>query len=200
MSGQYNSNVHHRKSIRLKEYDYSQDGAFFITICVEKRENRFGEIKEGNMLVNDAGKMIKAWWRKLFEKFPDTVIDAYIIMPNHFHGIIQITSIDKFVGAIPCNRPHYGSDKGENTVSPLQPIPNTYNGLGQYISWFKRMSTNEYIRNVKENNWKRFDKRLWQRNYYEHIICNEDDLNKIREYILTNPENWEKDTLYEPNP
>lgn len=190
----YNSTIHHRKSIRLKEYDYSQDGTYFITICLENRENRFGEIKEGEMLLNDAGKMIEIWWRILFEKFPKTVMDAFIIMPNHFHCIIQI------VGAKPCFRPFGNQDKGDYTESPLRiGIPNTYGGIGQYISWFKRMSTNEYIRNIKEKNWKRFDKRLWQRNYYEHIIRNKGDLNKIREYILTNPQNWEKDALYEPS-
>ncbi len=184
----YNPDIHHRKSIRLKGYDYSQNGAYFITICAQNRENRFGEIKNGEIKLNDAGRMIAAWWKKLFEKFPNIVIDEYVIMPNHIHGIIQI------VGAIPCNRPD-SNIRGENMVSPL-PIRNTYNGLGQYVSWFKRMSTNEYIRNVKQKNWKSFDSRLWQKNYYEHIIRNEQSLKEIHEYIINNPANWEKDELY----
>lgn len=95
----YNPDIHHRKSIRLKGYNYSQTGAYFITICIQNRECLLGSIVNGKMILNDAGKMIAAWWKKLFEKFLNIVIDEYVIMPNHIHGIIQI------VGAIPCNRP-----------------------------------------------------------------------------------------------
>lgn len=188
----YNLNIHHRTSIRLKGFDYSQNGSYFVTICVQNRKNRLGEIKNGVMYVNDAGKMVDKWWTKLFEKFPEIIIDEYVIMPNHFHAIIHS------VGAIPCNRPVTFPNQGENTVSPLQGwgISNTYNGLGRYISWFKQMSTNEYIRNVRQNNWDPFDRRIWQRNYYEHVIRNEENLYNIREYIRTNPKNWEKDDLY----
>lgn len=200
----YNPDIHHRKSIRLKRYNYSKEGAYFVTICAQNRECLFGSIVDEKIILNTAGKMIDSWWKKLFEKFPNIAMDEYIIMPNHIHGIIQI------VGAIPCNRPNSDSpqfdenqtnknetimNKGENMVSPLQ-SQNTYDGLGQYISWFKRMSTNEYIRNVKQNNWQPFDKRLWQQNYYEHIILDENDLNRIREYIINNPANWKKDELY----
>jgi len=83
---------------------------------------------------------------------------------------------------------------GENMVSPL-PI-NTYDGLGQIISWFKRMSTNEYINNVKTNNWPRFNQRLWQRNYYEHIIRDDGEIEHIRQYIADNPKNWNVDKLH----
>ena len=120
---------------------------------------------------------------------------------NHIHGIINIV-----VGATPCSRPiscnrpplynhpiKNNTIKGENTVSPLQKTSNRYNGLGQYISWFKRMTTNKYIYYVKNDGWESFNKRLWQRNYYDHIIRNEKSLNKIREYISNNPENWERD-------
>jgi len=104
------------------------------------------------------------------------------------------------VGAIPRNRPenvtdkHSGhldknmvSGKGENMVSPLQP------DVGRFVSWFKRMTTNEYIQNVKNNGWQPFDKKLWQRNYYEHIIRNENELNRVREYIINNPLKWSLD-------
>ncbi|MCK5595348.1 transposase, partial [bacterium] len=119
------------------------------------------------------------------------------IMPNHIHGIINIA-----VGAIPCNRPipyrpiknnKNHTIKGENTVSPLRKISNRYNGLGQYVSWFKRMTTNKYIHHVKINGWESFNKRLWQRNYYDHIIRNEKSLQEIREYIINNPATWADD-------
>src|SRR5438876_5847110 len=95
----FNPDIHHRKSIRLKNYNYSQEGAYFVTICTQNRECLFGEIKYGTMILNDAGKMIDIWWKKIFEKYSNIFLDKYVIMPNHFHGIIQI------VGAIPCNRP-----------------------------------------------------------------------------------------------
>lgn len=87
----------------------------------------------------------------------------------------------------------FASSRGENVVSPLR-ISNTYDGLGQYVSWFKRMSTTEYIRHVKNDNWPVFNKRIWQRNYYEHVIRNDAELNRIRQYIIENPLKWNADS------
>ena len=84
----YNPNRHHRKSIRLPGYDYSQSGAYFITVCAQKRECFFGEIADGEMRLNDAGKMIQKWHNELPNKFPDIELNEYVIMPNHFHCII----------------------------------------------------------------------------------------------------------------
>ncbi len=143
------------------------------------------------MRLNDIGQMVDIWWRKIFDRYDDISADEYVIMPNHIHGIINI------VGAIPRNRPVNNvknetiihDNSGENMVSPLR-ISNTYDGLGRYVSWFKRMSTTEYIRHVKNDNWPVFDKRIWQRNYYEHIIRNDTELNRIRQYIIENPLKW----------
>ena len=203
--------VYKRRTIRLKEYDYTQAGMYFVTVCVQDKKCLFGDVENGEMLLNEAGRMIDKWWQKLPDKYDEITIDEYCIMPNHIHGIINN------VGAIPCNRPNKECNipnkennrpnkkynytnykKGENMVSPVRKniIPNDYAGLGKYVSWVKRMSTNEYIRNVKNNNWLLFDKRLWQRNYYEHIIQNEKDLYRIREYIMHNPAQWDKDEYY----
>jgi len=139
--------------------------------------------------------MVNKWWNKLSNKYDFVDLDQFIIMPNHIHGIIRL------VGAIPCNRPpNYVNNRphdctGENVVSPLR-ITNTYNGLGQIISWFKRMSTNEYIHNVNHADWPPFNHKLWQRNYYEHIIRNQSDLFRIRRYITQNPSNWKQDKLF----
>lgn len=196
----YNPDKHNRRSIRLKDYDYSAAGAYYITMVTHHRECFFGEVVDNEMLLNDAGKMLDKWWCKLQEKFSGIELDEYVIMPNHFHGIIIIANNDDNVGAIPRNRPDENAQQtdenktqtGENTVSPLH-IPNKYDGLGRYISWFKRMTTNEYIRNVKQNDWQAFDGKLWQRNYYEHIIRDEAELNKKRDYITSNPLNWKTD-------
>ena len=197
---------HNRRSIRLKGFDYTRSGLYFITVCTQKREHLFGEVVGGEMVLNSAGKMIEKWWLKLSEKYTYVKLDQFIIMPNHIHGIIEIDNNP--VGAIPCNPPIDVSiknnsfrknqigdkpimndgDGGENMVSPLR-------GIGQYVSWFKRMSTNEYIKMVKQGVLKPFDKRVWQRNYWEHIIRNEKEYSNIANYIINNSKKWEMDKL-----
>lgn len=189
---QYNPNIHQRRSLRLKGYDYSQAGAYFITICAQARECLFGEIIESEMRVNNAGRMVRQWWSESAMKFNNIELDESVIMPNHFHGIINI------VGATLCGRAEHktGQDtKGQphNIGQPHRVAPT----LGNIVEWFKTMTTNEYIRNVRQNNWPQFSGKLWQRNYYEHIIRNEDELNRTREYIANNPARWAED---EENP
>lgn len=182
-----------RKSIRLKNYDYAQNGAYYLTICAQSRECLFGDVKGSVMVLNDAGKMVDKWWQKLPDKYA-IEIDAYRIMPNHLHGIINI------VGAHPCVRPDnngYDSDsKGRVHVLGQTHGSAPTTTVGMIVQWFKTMLTNEYIRNVKNNNWPAFNEYLWQRNYYEHIIRGEADLNRIREYIINNPADWDKDEYY----
>jgi putative transposase len=144
------------------------------------------------MKLNAAGRMIHYWWNRLPDKYPNIELDEYIIIPNHLHGII-------IVGADPRVCPetelHVRPDNnnGEHTGSPLRkPV-----SLSRMVQWFKTMTTNEYIQNVKQNNWSPFNKRLWQRNYYEHIIHDENELNRIRKYIIENPFKWDQD---EENP
>ena len=171
-----------RRSIRLKEYDYSQSGAYFITICTLNRARLFGEINHGEMVLNEAGKMITKWYYELKNKFPDIQCDQFICMPNHIHFIVINVGADLRV--CPDHEPNESANKtGEHTGSPLPKI----------VQWFKTMTTNEYIKHVKNYHWQPFNNKLWQRNYYEHIIRNDDDLNDIREYIIYNPEQWETD-------
>ncbi len=181
------TDLSYRTSIRLPRFDYATPNWYYVTICTQDRACLFGKINNKEMELNDIGHMIDKWRHKLPDKFTWVKLSHYIIMPNHLHGVIHI------VGAIPRNRPC--DHVGENMVSPL-PINNTYDGLGQIISWFKRMSTNEYINNVKTNNWPRFNQRLWQRNYYEHIIRNDGEIEHIRQYISDNPKNWNVDKLH----
>lgn len=155
--GKFNSEIHHRRSIRLKNYDYSQSGGYFITICTHNREPLF----ESEYVQN----MLKAFWEKLPAKFSIVQLDEFVVMPNHVHGIIII------------GQPHGAA-----------PTP-----LGDIIEWYKTMTTNAYINGVKNNQWGSFNERFWQRNYYEHIIRNEDELNRIRQYIIDNPMKWDED-------
>ena len=127
--------------------------------------------------------MIEKWWNELNNKYNNIELHSHIIMPNHFHGIIQI------VGADLCVCPDEKEEnikKGEHAGSPLH----------EMVQWFKTMTTNEYIRNIKQNGWKSFNGKLWQRNYYEHVIRNEESYIDLSEYIINNPINWQEDTYY----
>ncbi|MEN6621573.1 MAG: transposase [Smithella sp.] len=180
----YNPNIHHRRSIRLKDYDYSQSGAYFVTICTHNKAYLFGHVEDGTMNLNNAGKMIERWHQELGKKFSNIKCIEHIVMPNHIHYIIQNACISVGADLRVCpEKLGECMQKGEHTGSPLQ----------KTVQWFKTMSTNEYIQNVKNNQWPPFNGKLWQRNYYERIIRNEDELNRIREYIINNPINWSMD-------
>lgn len=200
----YDPEIHHRRSIRLKGYDYATEGAYFVTLCVQGRECLLGEVAGGKVTPNGAGEMINEWWQKLPTKFPNTRLDQYSIMPNHFHGIIRIV-----VGADPCVRPDFESNQ---RVRPdFESDPNNHRGhmrqgghgkdqgghmgppLRVIVQWFKTMTTNAYIRAVSTHAWTPFAGRLWQRNYYERIIRNTDELQRARKYIDDNPPRWATD-------
>jgi REP element-mobilizing transposase RayT len=172
---------HHRRSIRLKEYDYSQSGAYFVTICTYKREQLFGEIKNGIMCLNENGRIVYEKWFatnkirneiKLYE-------NEFIIMPNHIHGIVWIITVGA-TGRSPL--------QNNETTQPRGPKNKS---LSSFIAGFKSAAT-KHINKYHNTP----GKPLWQRNYYEHIIRNEPKLNKIQEYIINNPINWELDELY----
>jgi putative transposase len=161
-----------RKSPRLSDYDYSQAGAYFVTIGVQGRFYLFGEVIDGDMRLNPAGQMIGKWWRELERKFSSLKVDEYhVVMPNHFHGIVFIPELSA------------PGSEGGHPGPPLQRV----------VQWFKTMTTNEYIHGVKEHGWPRFHGSLWQRSFYDHVIRDEASLNRIREYISTNPVRWDLD-------
>jgi len=174
----YDPQKHHRRSIRLKGYDYSQAGAYFITICVQHGQSRLGHIQDGILVPSLAGEMVAECWYDLPERFPNIELDVFTLMPNHLHGIIVILET--------------GLNANQNPIV-----------LGDMLGAFKSISTNKYIEGVRQKGWKPFQKRFWQRDYYEHIIRNERALNAIRAYIMNNPANWQDDKLHpnaSPNP
>ena len=192
MPNNYNPKIHHRKSIRLKDYDYTSDGAYFMTVCTQHMEYMFGNIINGKMVLNPAGEMIRKWLFKLENKFKNILLDEYIIMPNHIHLIIFIMNV--VVGVDLCVNPERGVKQNSSCIQDRHiGLPLRRNGVSQIIQWLKTMTTNEYIRNVKQNNWKPFDQKIWQRNYYDRIIRNEKELDKIKKYIFENPLKWELD-------
>jgi len=173
-----NKNFPDRRSIRLKNYDYSQPGYYFITICCQHRLPLFGKIHNARMQLNHAGEMINAIWHKIPEIYANIKIDAFVIMPDHIHGIIQIV----VVGADSISAP---TTRAEIDSAPTAEI-NSAPTLSTIVQMFKRYTTIEYIKMVKQNIVPPFNKRLWQRNYWEHIIRNETALNRIRNYIYQN--------------
>jgi len=169
-----------RHSIRLKEYDYGHPGAYFVTVCTHHRDCLFGEIVEGEMHLSKAGMALQAVWKKLPQRYPNTDIDVNVIMPNHFHGIITID-----VGAI---------HVGDSTLreSPLRMPTLTPSRrkmlLSKMVGYFK-MNSAKQINEIRITP----GAPVWQRNYYEHVIRNEIDLEEIREYIQNNPLKWLED-------
>jgi putative transposase len=199
----YNPQRPERRSPRLKGYDYSQEGAYFVTICTQHRVSLFGAVANTEMQINAAGQMITDCWERLPTKYPAVELDLYCVMPNHFHGIIVIM------------RDHGAGKMGAHVGAPLQdasglvgvdphvrPIPaNNEQGehtdtLSAIMQWFKTMTTNAYMRGVREQNWESFQGKLWQRSFHDHIIRSETSLNALREYTQQNPARWETDEFY----
>ncbi len=190
-----------RKSPRLIGFDYSQAGMYYVTVCTQGRTHRFGmavgadpcvcpshvhhpRTNPQSMRLSPSGEMIKKWWEKIQQKFTFVRIDEFIIMPNHLHGIIRIDELRSNIGR------GRGRIKGQTHGSAPTDV-----SLSKIMQWFKTMTTNEYIRGVRDGRFEPFQKRLWQRNYYDHIVRNDEDLHRIRRYIRDNPKNWDADAL-----
>lgn len=183
----YDQAKHHRRSIRLKGYDYSQSGAYFVTICINKGLHTLGKIHNSQIFPSEPGQMVQNVWDELPLHYPGVAVDAFVLMPDHVHGIIVLIN-DNTVGALsPClSRPH----------KPMT--------LGDVVHRFKSLTTTKYRHGVTELGWTPFPKRFWQRNYYERIIRDEKSCDEIRGYILNNPLVWESEALhlleYHPQP
>lgn len=180
-----------RRSIRLRHYDYSQAGLYFVTICTHERKPLFGKVVDGMMMLNPSGAMMQIWWQKLPGKFATCRMHEFVIMPNHMHGIIEI--VNDSVGADPCVCPL--SAGRTHRCAPTNSVANSV-PLSQTVQWFKTMTTNAYLRGIKQDDWQPFMGRLWQRNYHEHIIRTHESYLTIAEYIQTNPLRWLEDTYW----
>ncbi len=158
-----------RKSLRLREYDYSRDSAYFVTICTHNRQRLFGEIGMPDLGAhpcvrpNNAHIMVEKWLHKLEEKFPEYFINSYVIMPDHIHFIL-----------IKC------SNVGAHMGAPLPTV----------VQWYKTQTTNEYIRGVKSGVYPPFYKHIWQRSFFDHIIRDSHDMQIRLKYIYDNPLKW----------
>lgn len=201
MPSKFDPQKHHRRSIRLPKYDYSQPGAYFVTIVTWHRECLFGKVTDGVMKLNKAGEIVQWEWKALPQRFQYLELGDYVVMPNHFHGILIF---HEPVGATRSNL--IGTHSGKMASPPLtdeglegSPLPGGPNpaSLGAILAQFKSRVTKRLwkIRALK-------DTPIWQRNYYEHIVRNQRDLQNKTDYINANPLLWDRDdenpTKFEP--
>lgn len=187
---------HHRHSIRLQEYDYSQPGAYFVTMVTWHRESLFGDVIDGQMKLNKAGEIVQWEWEDLSKRFPYIMLGAFIVMPNHLHGILifhqpvgstrlDMKGKDSSNALPPIRTGDSVNLEGSTLPLPRGPKPAS---LGAVIAQFKSRVTKRL--------WKLHSRRgtpVWQRNYYEHIIRNEKALQNKTDYINSNPVRWQED-------
>jgi putative transposase len=183
-----NSAIRHRRSIRVRNYDYSHAGAYFITICAWNKESLFGEIEKGQMQLNAYGEIAIKYWNGIHGHFMHVETDEFIVMPNHVHGVIVVNNCRGEVTS-PFSS---GLDTMKSIIQGGETPPLRRFALGQIVAYFKYQTAKQInqIRNTPGTP-------VWQRNYYEHIIRSEKDLKSIREYIRYNPLKWDED---EENP
>jgi REP element-mobilizing transposase RayT len=154
---------HHRRSIRWHRWNYAGQGTYFITTCSRNREHLFGRIEDGSMILSQIGQMIENTWLNLPSRFPSVDLDEFQVMPNHFHGILAL--------------------RGEDDVP-----------LGNVMKVFKSLAFRAHYDFLKDTGTLQFtEARIWQRNYWDHVVRDEQDLQKCRNYILNNPANWQGD-------
>lgn len=149
-----------RKTLRIPGYDYATPGSYFVTICANDRLPRFGVVSDSGLAPTAAGEMLEVVWRELPTRFPQVSTDAMIAMPDHLHGILWINADDGLTPTVP---------------------------LSRIVQAFKSLTTHHYMHGVREFGWTAFSGRLWQQNYYEHIIRSDASLERHREYIAANP-------------
>ena len=170
-SSAYNPDIHRRRSIRLREFDYSAAGGYFVTTCVHNRECLFGEVCDDVMVLNDAGGLVESVWNDLVKRFPTIELDAFVVMPNHVHFIVNIVNAAIKDGE--------GQDRAGRDRAPT---------LDEIVRVFKSISAAQVNRLLS-----RTGQPLWQRNYYERVIRNDSELYGFRDYIIHNPLKWPDD-------
>ncbi len=189
---------HRRSSLRLPEFDYSAPGAYFITICTARKLCLFGQVVADGVSLTAAGSMVASTWSQLPHHYPAAQTDAFIVMPNHIHGILVLT------GGHPDDSPPQDGRAWEpaptsepNTTPQAGSKPAPTFGLSDIVHRFKTLTTRRFAELEHSSGSRPTYRRLWQRNYYEHVIRDDDSLQRIREYIANNPLDW---TLDRENP
>lgn len=186
--------TYNRRSIRLRGYDYSQEGCYFVTICCQDKIHRFGTIAEKKMMLNEYGKIAFTQWYKLQDRFINVQVDVFQIMPNHIHGIIVLIN-PVGVGLAPTQNTQLTIQQPNMSIrAEVNPAPTNiqnHNTIGDIVGTYKSLVAYECLKIYKTNH--QTMGKLWQRNYYEHIIRDEQSYYAIAEYIENNPSNWDTD-------
>lgn len=219
----FNPKIHHRRSIRLKGYDYSQAGLYFVTICVQNGMYLLGDVVDGKMILNEYGQIAEKCWLEIPEHYPDAVLHNFVIMPNHVHGIIEITGVGANNYSPEYSENDFGAkDFGAKDFSPLRatdsanahvgannyspkpqspepqsPKPQSpeQNSTAQHPNGTSR-TIGAIVRGFKIGVTKQIGFPVWQRNYHEHIIRDRNAHAQIAEYIENNPAKWETDCYH----
>ncbi|MFA5346182.1 MAG: transposase [Candidatus Omnitrophota bacterium] len=168
-----------RKPNRLKNYDYSQNGYYFVTICIHSRREWFGKINNGVMELNETGHIVLACWNDLPNHYRNIELDEFIVMPNHAHGIVVIGNVGNGLKPFPTDGIQIYADEMKNP---------RYHGLPEIMRGFKTFSSRRVNETIKTGN-----KFHWQKSFYDHVIRDEMSLGRIREYIRNNPKQWDTD-------
>jgi len=186
----FNKHIHHRQSIRLRNYDYSQGGMYFITICTHNKFPLFGNVENENMMLNDIGIIAHEEWQKINAMRPNITLDAFVVMPNHVHGVIVLCDARHNNSGVMNHAPTEDGCVGAQFIAPQSPgiVPIK---LGEIVRAYKARCTHAIheIPGMESTP-------IWQRNYYERIIRNENELAAVREYIINNPLQWALDEMY----
>ena len=191
------SSLPQRRAMRLRDYDYSQPGAYFVTICAQHRKCLFGAITDGKMRLNEIGQIVVECWNRIRQHFPSVELGESVIMPNHFHGIISWGITEARTPHPPENintrRGEVSSSVNTNPTNRRGEVPSP--SLGKIVAYFNYQSTKDINQHYNTPG-----TRVWQRNYYDHVIRDDPDLQRLRQYIQDNPMKWELDQLHPDNP
>jgi REP element-mobilizing transposase RayT len=152
--------------LRLRDYDYSTPGVYFVTICTEDRACLFGDVVDGVLIPHTSGLMVESWWHTIPRRYPSVDVADVVVMPNHLHGLIML-----------------GTDPEHEVLLPLSKV----------VGWFKSITTADYRRGV---GWPRFPGKLWQDGFYDHIVRTDAAQRRIEQYIAANPANWAGDDYH----
>jgi putative transposase len=190
----YNPAIHHRRSIRKKGYDYAQEGMYFITLCCQDRAHLFGEVINGEMILNPLGIIAYKEWERTTDVRPNIALSSFVIMPNHMHGIVVITARHDSLHT-PCDKGELHSPLSQVSSTPPQGPRQT---LGAIVRGYKSAVTKQ-INALPDDVLRKHlshTSTIWQRNYYEIIIPDEQALQNISNYIIQNPRKWSEDKFY----
>ena len=176
-----------RQSMRLSKFNYAHTGYYFVTLCTHQRQYLFGTIRAGCVKESAAGLMVQKNWAALPERFPFIALDAFVVMPNHLHGLLHLTEqAGEQVQASSQSAAGYHHPNGTSEYT-----------LGRVVQAFKSLTVHYYIQGVRQGGWPPFDGQVWPRNYHDHIVRDTAALDNLRSYIAANPYKWDQD---EENP